>query len=265
MSKVSRIAAVGDNCMDVYENIGEAYPGGNPVNVAVYTMRLGHSASYIGVVGTDCYGKRMIDSIQAKGVDISHVKIKEGNTAVTYVKLINGNRELGDYEEGVMAEFALTTEDIRFICEHDMLVTGIWGMIENELPRISEKGIPIAFDFATRWKSEKLNLMLPYVDYAFFSAEELTEEILDLMKAAKSKGPKIVIVTLGENGSIAYSGDEFIRYGIVPCEVKDTMGAGDSYIAGFITGILEGKTIYECMKQGALNSSITLQYMGAWG
>lgn len=31
-----KLAAVGDNCMDVYENIGKAYPGGNPVNVAVY-------------------------------------------------------------------------------------------------------------------------------------------------------------------------------------------------------------------------------------
>ena len=36
-----KLAAVGDNCMDVYENIGKAYPGGNPVNVAVYFVRLG--------------------------------------------------------------------------------------------------------------------------------------------------------------------------------------------------------------------------------
>ena len=35
-----KLAAVGDNCMDVYENIGKAYPGGNPVNVAVYFVRI---------------------------------------------------------------------------------------------------------------------------------------------------------------------------------------------------------------------------------
>ena len=43
-----RLAAVGDNCIDLYDQTGDAYPGGNPVNVAVYTVRLGGSASYTG-------------------------------------------------------------------------------------------------------------------------------------------------------------------------------------------------------------------------
>ena len=50
MDKEIKLAAVGDNCMDVYDRTGEAYPGGNPVNVAVYTLRLGGNASYTGVV-----------------------------------------------------------------------------------------------------------------------------------------------------------------------------------------------------------------------
>ncbi|MFR5702099.1 MAG: hypothetical protein ACLUD0_09650 [Eubacterium ramulus] len=41
MEKKIKIAAVGDNCVDVYDQTGEAFPGGNPVNVAVYTVRLG--------------------------------------------------------------------------------------------------------------------------------------------------------------------------------------------------------------------------------
>ena len=40
MERIPRLAAVGDNCMDVYDQTGEAFPGGNPVNVAVYTLRL---------------------------------------------------------------------------------------------------------------------------------------------------------------------------------------------------------------------------------
>ena len=42
-----KIATVGDNCMDVYDNTGRAYPGGNPVNVAVYFVRMGGEASYM--------------------------------------------------------------------------------------------------------------------------------------------------------------------------------------------------------------------------
>ena len=59
MERMHRLAAVGDNCMDVYDQTGEAYPGGNPVNVAVYTVRLGGTASYTGVVGDDAYGSLM--------------------------------------------------------------------------------------------------------------------------------------------------------------------------------------------------------------
>ena len=48
------------------------------------------------------------------------------------------------------------------------------------------------------------------------------------------------------------------------CEVVDTMGAGDSFIAGFIVGILEGQTIDECMVTGSKSSAVTLGYSGAW-
>ena len=64
MEKKIRIAAAGDNCVDVYSD-GNVYPGGNPVNVAVYVARLGGESAYIGAVGTDKYGKIMLDAIEA--------------------------------------------------------------------------------------------------------------------------------------------------------------------------------------------------------
>ena len=48
-----KIACVGDNCVDFYDNTNEAFPGGNPVNVAVYVRRLGGESAYLGAVGTD--------------------------------------------------------------------------------------------------------------------------------------------------------------------------------------------------------------------
>ena len=123
MEKKIRIAAVGDNCMDVYDSTGEAFPGGNPVNVAVYVKRMNGDSSYTGVVGTDDYGKIMIEALKGKGVDISHVKILERKPAVTHVELKNGDRIVGDYEEGVMADFRLSEEDIDFLCGHDLVVT----------------------------------------------------------------------------------------------------------------------------------------------
>ena len=56
----------------------------------------------------------MVDSLKKKNVDISNIKILPGNTAITHVELIDGDRVFGDYEEGVMAEFKLTDKDIDF-------------------------------------------------------------------------------------------------------------------------------------------------------
>ena len=79
-----------------------------------------------------------------------------------------------------------------------------------------------------------------------------------------AKGPKVAVVTRGEKGSLAYDGEHFYRGDIVPCQVVDTMGAGDSFIAGFLYGLMRGQDIPACMALGAQNSSVTLGYAGAW-
>ena len=265
MDKEIKLAAVGDNCMDVYDRTGEAYPGGNPVNVAVYTLRLGGNASYTGVVGTDQYGSLMRAAVASKGVDVSHLKTAPGATAVSHVEIANGNRVFGDYEEGVMAGFRLTPEDIDFLCSHDLVVTGLWGMIAGDLPALRARGVPVAFDFADKRTDPTLDLAIPYVDYAFFSYDGADGETLrTFLRSMQARGPKVAVATRGEAGSMAYDGSQFYEYGIVPCRVVDTMGAGDSYIAGFLFGLLRGKSIPDCMALGAQSSSVTLQYSGAW-
>ena len=265
MEKKIRIAAAGDNCVDAYDKEGKAYPGGNPVNVAVYVKRLGGDSTYIGAVGTDDYGTMMRSAIQEKGVDVSHMKVLEGHTAVTHVEIVDGERVFGEYEEGVMAEFKLDEEDIDFLCSYDVIVSGIWGMIEKDLPKMKEKGATIAFDFATKLEDPVLNVAIPFVDYAFFAIDDQNEDQIQIfMKKMQARGPKVVVVTRGEKGSIAYDGTKFYQYGIVPCEVVDTMGAGDSFIAGFLYARCQGKDIPDSMAEGAANSSITIGYAGAW-
>lgn len=283
MERKIRVAAVGDNCIDAYDNTGQSFPGGNPVNVAVYIKRLGGEASYTGAVGTDASGSFMIEEIAKKGVDTSHIQVLDGKTAVSHVELIDGERVFGDYDEGVLADFKLCAGDFDFLYTHDLVTTGIWGMIEGELPRIAAN-VPVAFDFANKFASPVVDQAVPYVTYAFFSFDEESKEdfhckcrtlglepkedeakqLLEFMKAIQQQGPKAVIVTLGEAGSVAWDGEQFYRCGITECKVADTMGAGDSFIAGFLYGILGGLTIPQAMKAGADNSAVTLSYFGAW-
>lgn len=265
MKSQFKIAAVGDNCMDVYDALGTAYPGGNPVNVAVYTLRLGDAASYTGVVGTDAYGSIMRRALEEKGVDVSHLHTAPGCTAISHVALVDGDRVFGDYAPGVMDTFRLTEEDVDFLATHDLVVTGLWGMIEGDLPKLRARGIPVAFDCANRPGDPAAERAIPHTDYLFFSFDDGTEEALRaLLQSLHARGPRLVVATRGELGSLCWDGQHFYEGGIVPCQVVDTMGAGDSYIAGFLHGLLRGRSIPDCMALGAGCSSVTLQYNGAW-
>lgn len=260
-----KIATVGDNCMDVYENIGKAYPGGNPVNVAVYFVRMGGQASYTGLVGTDKYGELMVRAIAEKGVDVSHVRAVEGSTAITHVELIDGDRIMGDYEEGVLANFELTDEEVDFLGRQELVVSALWGNSQGYFPAIRSKGAKIAYDAATRPFDPAAKEAIPHVNYFFYSGDEGdTYQSRQQMRKLQAMGPEIVVMTMGDEGSLAFDGENFYEFGIVNCDVVDTMGAGDSYIAGFLKGILEGKSIPECMEMGANCSAVTIGYYGAW-
>ena len=187
-----KLAAAGSNCIDFYQNVdgGKPYPGGGPVNMAVYTVRLGGSASYIGPVGDDAFGQVMRQAIAEKGVDVSHLHIKPGKTAVSQVELLHGERIFGDYDEGVLADYSLSETDIAFICQHDVVVCDLWGKIEGQFRELQMRGVKTAFDGATRPEDEAAQVALPYSDYFFFSSDHGDTEALRMqMKQYAEKGP----------------------------------------------------------------------------
>lgn len=263
-----KLAAIGSNCVDYYTNLGDgtAFAGGGPVNMAVYTRRLGGDSSYIGPVGKDQYGKLIIEQLNHKGVDTSHIRIKDGKTAVSNVQLINGERLLGDYDEGVMVNNRLSSEDLDFIQRHDVVVCDLWGRLETSLQAIKSRGVRVAFDCADQPDDKVSQTAIENSDYIFFSSDKCdTENLHRKMKQIQSHGPKLVVAMLGVDGSLCFDGSTFYKYGIVaPKEVIDTMGAGDSYIAGFLLALVDQKKIQECMALGAQTAAETISYFGAW-
>ena len=260
-----RIGCVGDNCIDYYDETDRAFPGGNPVNVAVYVRRLGGCASYVGAAGTDAYGALLLNALQEKGIDVSHVHVQPGSTAISHVTMRDGDRVFGEYDEGVMADFEPTEEDIDFLCGHDLVAAALWGHAEQAFEAIHSRGVPTAFDAAERPFSRPAQIAVPHTTLFFFSDDESEEAALrEKLQMLHAQGPEVVIATRGSKGSLVYDGTDFYTYGIVPCEVVDTMGAGDSYIAGFLMAWLEKQPIQVCMEAGARNSAVTISYSGAW-
>ena len=262
---MTKIVCVGDNCVDYYVQEEKAYMGGNPVNVAVYLRELGAASSYIGAVGDDRFGQMLIGSLEERGVDISHTRVEIGSTAVTFVEINKGERILGEYNEGVMADFEIRAEDTEFILEHDLMISGLWGHTSQSLGALKGK-IPIAFDFADRPFDAVGKTAMPNVDIAFYSNDKYdTENLKSQMLLINDKGPDLVVATRGIKGSMALFQNKFYEYGIEKCDVADTMGAGDSYIAGFLFAYMNNKGINDCMQSGAKFASDIISRSGAWG
>ena len=164
-----KIACIGDNCIDSYDETGKYYPGGNAVNVAVYLRRLGLESSYVGAVGNDENGERLRRALLEKGVDVSRLRVIDGPTAVSHVRMLDGDRVFGAYEEGVMADFRPTQEDVEFLCIHDLAAATLWGHAESILPELRRRGIPTAFDASESPLCETARIALPHTSLFFFS------------------------------------------------------------------------------------------------
>ena len=157
-----KVAEIGDNCIDLYERLGKKYPTGNVVDTGVNLKKLGIDVSIISTTGTDENGKWMIESLKKEGLDISHLKVKEGTTAITYMDMDGNERIHGDYVEGVLENIEFDEEDVRFACTHDLVHSAFWGKAEKVLPEIAASNTPIAFDYADRLDAPLVEETLPY-------------------------------------------------------------------------------------------------------
>lgn len=262
---MSRIACIGDSCVDYYDMYGQRLPGGNPVNFAVYFRRLGGEASFVGAAGSDSDGELVCSALKDRGVDVSHVQILPGPTSTTHVSLEDGNRVFTAYDPGVMEQFALRQEDLDFIREHDLAVTALWGRCGQDLGRIRAMGIPVAYDCADLPFDPAAQTALPDTDIAFFSDDTGNVRALKrTIRTLHAMGPSVVVAMRGARGSLAFDGRRYHAQEAIDCPVVDTLGAGDSYIAGFLYSYLQGLPMEQCMRTGAENAAITIGYLGAW-
>ena len=251
--------------MDHYEALGQKYPGGNPVNFAVYLRRLGASSSFIGAVGSDEDGALVLRALAEKGVDVSRVRTLEGPTPTTTVTMENGNRVFTSYDPGVMEGYSLEPEDLDFIAGHDLAVTAVWGRCEDRLAEIRQRGVRVAFDCADLPFDPVGQRALPHVDIAFFSDDQAGDaQLMETIRQIAGMGPSVVVAMRGAHGSMAWDGELFYTSGALDCPVVDTLGAGDSYIAGFLDATLRGLSMPRRMRAGSQCAAVTIGYVGAW-
>ena len=264
-----RLLAVGDNCVDHYVELGRRFPGGNALNVAVYASRLpGVEADYVGVLGTDSEGDFMFNQIQAVGLDASLLIRREGETAVTTILVRDGERVFADYHEGVQMNAVLPRESLPEISRYDLVHFTVWGLGREHAEWIREsQGVKLSCDFSSQLDDPRPEIM-PSLDYSFFSGGGLIRDGVDpehKIRELKERTPGLVVMTLGEHGSLVIDGEELYRGEASSVEVVDTLGAGDGYIAGFLCARLWGEPIQKAILKGHEAARNICTRLGAWG
>ena len=259
--------SVGDNCVDYYlPPIDRRYIGGNAVNVAVYLRRAGVRSAYVGVVGDDLEGKLTLQKLAEAGVDVSQVVIAPGQTATTHILLpATGERQFVYEDFGPRPTQQLDELAIKFISQHQLVHNTMSGGTEPFLPIFREiPGLVISIDYGERSHPDFINRSLPFADLAFFSVDPENRQRAEELAFEKfSTGRRLVVVTLGTGGSLAFDGKLYFQPAI-PVDVVDTLGAGDAYIGTFLAFWLRGYDIPSCMKEASLQAAETCTHLGGW-
>ncbi len=239
-----KIIAIGDNVCDKYLSRGKMYPGGQCVNTCAFAGMNGTSAAYLGKFGNDSVAecvKRTLDELK---VDYTHSRTYKGENGYAIVTLYGNDRVfIGSNKGGIAKEhpFAFSQSDLDYIKEFQLIYTNLNSYIEDEIDILSETGIPIAYDFSLRWTDDYLKKIGPYTTVAIMSCAHLTDiEREQEMKKAHEAGIKVVLGTVGEDGSYVLYEDDFLYVPAVHADnVIDTMGAGDSYFSAFLCSLLK--------------------------
>ena len=256
------IAAIGFCCIDSYENLNLSYPTGNGIDCIINLRKKGVEAAAVSVVGTDPEGREMLEVLEKYQIDTSHMQVKEGKTSLFRMELKENNDRVHiENIPGVMENYVPTEEDLCFTSEYEYVHTDLFGRVLEYIPRLKENGAKLILDFSIYANDDNMKQLLPHVEYAFFSVGEGNhEKAVKLLEKAKAYGGHIMTATLGEDGSVSYDGTHFYEGKCVKVpKVVNTVGAGDSFIAGFMYGIMQGWDIPACLESGAKTSAEIVQ------
>ena len=237
--------------------------GGGPAATAIVTAaRLGLKASFIGIVGDDSFGQKMLDELEKESVDVSSVIIEQGGEshfAFIMVDETTGARTIL-WTRGSLPFIKKEQVDREKISSADiLLIDSLEPQAAARAAEIArENRVPVVIDAGT--VREGVEELLPLCDYIIASevfAAQISnngsiEKALDIIH---SYGPEASVITLGEKGCVALNNDGLIKIDGFRVNVVDTTGAGDVFHGAFLFAVLQEWDLYRiCLFSNAVSA-----------
>lgn len=263
------------------------FPSGAPGIFISTAARLGCSAGIIAGVGTDDFGKNILDRLKRDGVDVSRVlESGKGPTGVAFVTYYaDGERKFIFHVDGTPAvepkapETMDDLEDTKYfhIMGCSLMASVPFGKeVVKTMKLFREQGAKISFDPNVRLEMmhdktamdtvrevfESSNIFMPGVaELKMITGEDTVEEAVNA--AFRNPDLELLVLKDGSRGSRIYSRKGLeLTMGVYPVKQLDATGAGDSFDAAFICGLAQGKSLLEAAQMGAAAGALNAAAFG---
>jgi sugar/nucleoside kinase (ribokinase family) len=255
--------------------------GGGACNTSVGLSRLGCNASFEGIVGSDQWGERLLETMRNEGTDVRYATIVEGEVSSFSLILLakNGERVIL-YEPGTNEHLHKANFDREIAGQADwvylnhiqenssMIQDDIVGLLtQDESPRLTWN--PGGYQITEGIDSPTNLRLLKYTDVLLLNDEEAlkfarADSIDQALRILLKTGAKSVCITEGKNGVTAADHTNRYHCPTLPgVKVVDTTGAGDAFGTGVSWALLQSMDFPIALKAGTMNAASVVGAIGA--
>ncbi|MDP3484298.1 MAG: carbohydrate kinase family protein [Methanobacteriaceae archaeon] len=228
-------------------------PGGSALNFAIKTSLNGLNSGIIAKIGNDYHGEIIIDKLSKRGIETSRIEKIDDSTGMAFISVDgSGKRSIYSFM-GANEKLNLSKDDLEYIKSAEMIyLGGTYWEVAYAAARHSNKLCFAPGALLSTFGLDKLEPVLANTDILFLNEKEV--KILTGLELSKGidllieNGISLVVITLGDKGSILHNKKEIIKCPAKIVPVMDTTGAGDAFAAGFISQCFKKKSLNSCLK-----------------
>jgi fructoselysine 6-kinase len=277
---MNTITFIGDLTEDKYPKEGIIHLGGASLNGAVWAQRAGAKhVSIVSAVGDDESGRLFLQKIHDKHIDERGISVLPGRTSSIEIFVDSkGERSWGEWDAGVLEQHYLGNNELSLLRSSQVVVLTVYDKTLHLLFPLSAlkkedtKRPIVVVNFGDLSElGRSTNIVKDHLDdfdVAFFGLNRDTGTgYIDEIKNIANNTGKLMIVTLGKYGAMAWKGDaEYSSRAVCvnPKDIKDTTGAGDAFLAGFLTEYIQSHSIQSGLVAGNRIAARKIQILGAY-
>ncbi len=253
--------------------------GSSSVIFACGAARLGLKVAFIGKCGDDVFGRFMLDEMSKRGVEIGDViQVPGGSTGLSVILNRGADRAILTHPGLIPALSAEDVPDTLLRQARHLHVASYFlqDALRPGLPRLFERARSLGlttsldtnYDPSEAWQG--VFDLLPLTDVFLPNEAEacsLREENVESAAEKLSARVETLAIKLGAQGALGIShlpsGEGVgVRVSSIPVKVIDTVGAGDSFDAGFIYGYLNGWSLEKSLRMATVCGALSTQAAG---